>query len=507
MAEQAVQKTKIGKAEKRATHRLIVDAARRVLMRDGPSAVSTVNIAAEAGVAPNIVKERFRNPDELLLAIAVGELLAVSRAARSGGSETRDWVDSSGDALARVMTIARSIGPAEASANPNEIAKSTPSERNGESAGDIGRRIRALGARQSNAAADLVAALEAASSHLSALEGGPAVVTPGSNVGPPNSSEPGAAKAFLATARQAANEAATARAKSPGRRRNPVARLWSSSSAPGNAKRRGRAFLLACIVPFPLMAAGYFVLHANVNGANLPAIGGAKPATVAESVAHTPLVLASLPQTGLAPLDRLAESAKRGDPKAELLLGLKYLEGDGPARDQSQALHWLQRAAEDGQPLAQYHLGNLYAPEDSVLYNPIEAARWYEAAAGHGNLQAMNNIAVSYAEGSGVAKDPAEAARWFSQAAALGFTTAQFNLAVLYERGDGVPKSAAEAYKWYAIAAARGDEEAQARRDLLKRDLNASELSAAERAAQSFSAEKPDTQANDAPALAEITGG
>ena len=505
MAEQAAEKTKAGKAERRATQRLVVDAARRVLVRDGASAVSTANVAAEAGVAPNVVKDRFRNTDELLLAVAVGELLTVSRAARGGGSESQDWIAKSGDALGRVLTIARTLGPSNAAADLNETKTSAPSDQGGESVGDLGRRIRALGQRQSSAAADLVAALEAASNHLSVLDGTPAAASPETKTAAVSLTKAGpkATNAFLANARQAANDAAAARVQAPRKVGNPIARLLPGSSAvPGNPKRRGRTLLLAGLAPTAVLVAGFFVYSANMSGVNLT-----RPAVVT-STAHTPLVLASLPQTeSSGPLDRLAASAKSGDAKAELLLGLKYLQGDGRPQDQSQAFHWLQRAAEGGQPVAQYHLGNLYAPDGSVLFNPMEAARWYEAAAGQGNLQAMNNIAVSYAEGTGVAKNPAEAAQWLLKAATLGFTTAQFNLAVMYERGDGVERSLVDAYKWYAIAAASGDEEAQARRDLVRRDLTPPERITAERAAQTFHAEAPEPQANDAPPLADIVGG
>ena len=142
--------------------------------------------------------------------------------------------------------------------------------------------------------------------------------------------------------------------------------------------------------------------------------------------------------SGIAAGDRIAQLANAGNPTAETILGLKFLDGQGVAVDQSQAGKWLARAAEQGQPVAQYRLGTMYERGLGFAADPVKAAKWYEAAATRrqpqGDAQSGRH---ALAEGAGGRKDMAEAVLWFSKAAALGLTDSQFNLAVLYERGDG----------------------------------------------------------------------
>lgn len=231
------------------------------------------------------------------------------------------------------------------------------------------------------------------------------------------------------------------------------------------------------------------------SGAAAPATPETKPAAPKAADASTPskAVQASLPpQAPAAPksappsTDKIAAAANAGNPVAEAIIGLKYLDGQGIAADPVQAAKWLEKSAEAGQAVAQYRLGTMYERGQGVAANPALAAKWYQAAANLGNRKAMHNLAVSFAEGSTGKKDMAESARWFSKAAALGLSDSQFNLAVLYERGDGVPQSLIEAFKWYSIAAASGDAESKTRLSVLQTQLSDPDRAAATRAAQAF---------------------
>ena len=186
------------------------------------------------------------------------------------------------------------------------------------------------------------------------------------------------------------------------------------------------------------------------------------------------------------PVDQLTALANKGNANAELLVGLKYLQGDGVAVNEAEASKWLSLAAAKGEPLAEYRLGTLYERGHGVVTDAAKAAHCYQAAAEKGNRKAMHNLAVAYAEGAGVAKNYTEAARWFSKAATLGLADSQFNLAVLYERGMGVPQSLIDAYKWYAIAAAQGDTESKARVTALSTQISNDDRVAAQKAADSF---------------------
>ena len=223
------------------------------------------------------------------------------------------------------------------------------------------------------------------------------------------------------------------------------------------------------------------------------------------AVHHAATTYASLPSSAT-PLDRLSALANAGNPRAELLIGLKYLHGEDVASDPSRAAQWITKAAEGHEPLAQYWLGSLYERGEGVSKDPVQAIKWYEAAAGQGNWKAMHSLGVAYAQGNGVNKDLFEAARWFERAATLGYVNSQFNLAVLYERGDGVPQSLRDAYKWYVVAAAQGDTESRTRVEALKLQLSPADLAEGDREAQAFHPGEADREANIPPAIADLAG-
>ena len=137
-------------------------------------------------------------------------------------------------------------------------------------------------------------------------------------------------------------------------------------------------------------------------------------------------------------------AAQSGSDRAQLELGLIYLNGAGVAEDDARAAHWLQSSAASGDAVAQYWLATLFEHGKGERADAAEAIRWYEASALQGNLKAMYKLAVSYAEGWGTRQNYGEAARWFSRAGEYGFVNAQYNLGVLYERGFGVPQSLLE---------------------------------------------------------------
>jgi len=233
-----------------------------------------------------------------------------------------------------------------------------------------------------------------------------------------------------------------------------------------------------------------------------------KPAPVhAVPAAPTQPATPKPPQAAaLTPLDKLTQLATAGNAKAELVVGLKYLDGDGVAPNEADAAKWLERAAEQGMAVAQYRLGTMYERGRGVPTDAAKAVHWYQLAAQAGNRKAMHNLAVAYASGTGTAKNMPEAARWFSKAAALGLADSEFNLAVLYERGLGVPQSLLDAYKWYAIAASGGDTESKARIDALSTQLSADDRAAAQHAADGFRAGALDPRANVAPSMSDVAG-
>ncbi|HEX4079256.1 MAG TPA: TetR family transcriptional regulator [Rhizomicrobium sp.] len=200
---------------------------------------------------------------------------------------------------------------------------------------------------------------------------------------------------------------------------------------------------------------------------------------------------------------RLRRLAEAGDPEADLLMGLEYLDRRGAAANEQAAFDWLSRAAARNQPLAQYDLGLMYENGRGVKADAAQAFHWFESAALKGNRRAMHSLATAYAEGWGAPKNLTEAARWFARAAQLGSVNDQFNLGVLYERGMGVPESLPDAYKWYAVAAAQGDQESQVRIAALGPTFAPEDLAAARSAAASFKPEPLVPAANFPPTLVQ----
>ncbi|MGA7674242.1 MAG: TetR family transcriptional regulator [Rhizomicrobium sp.] len=196
--------------------------------------------------------------------------------------------------------------------------------------------------------------------------------------------------------------------------------------------------------------------------------------------------------------------AKAGNAEAQLLLGLKLLNGTGVAMNIETAAGWLERAANGGQPVAQEIIGVLYQTGTGVATDMPKAIRWYETAALLGNVKAMADLGKVYAGGWSEGTDFAKATQWLARAAGFGDVDAQFDLAILYERGQGVPISLADAYKWYAIAAAQGDRDAATQASIVAAQLSPDELWAAKKAAADFKPNPVARAANDTPSRAAL---
>ena len=376
----------------------------------------------------------------------------------------------------------------------------------------------------------------------------PAFGTPGLEA-PPHAAEPVTAENFLTAARRSAQEAAQADTQ-----RGRTGFSWGATSSP-----RPR-YLIPAIIAFIVilaLAAG-LVLSQRMRAANpapamaskpnggvatvapptdtdttvtlAPTNGGFTPAPQSgasngpkgkvlplanQSVRPAPVlpVPGATAQTATMPAspapaanagDRIAQLANAGNPIAETILGLKFLDGQGVPVDLVQAGKWLGRAADHGNAVAQYRLGTMYERGQGTAADPAKAAKWYQAAANQGNRKAMHNLAVAFAAGAMGKKDMAEAARWFSKAAALGLSDSLFNLAVLYERGDGVPQSLIDAYKWSAIAATTGDSESKQRLSALQSQLSDTDRAAAQKSAAGFHATALNRAANVPPEVADL---
>jgi localization factor PodJL len=368
----------------------------------------------------------------------------------------------------------------------------------------------------------------------------------------------GAAVSFLDAARRSAKAAALEKEHANGMR-TPMGSLpWMKPARAEQAEARGKRYAVAGSVfgvavaaslagvvltrsmssPHPQALPVASVAMPAIARQNVPVAVVARPAAVPQAVKpasatiavakpHIPVSAAKAAETtkrlmpaGVAPkaaaalsvtqapaaavvsaMQKVAALANTGDSRAQLLLGLKYLEGDGVAANEAESARWLSRAAQQGEPLAQYRLGTLYERGRGVPASAQQATHWYELAARQGNRKAMHNLAIAFAEGSREPKDEVKAAMWFTRAANLGLADSQFNLAVLYERGMGVKQSLVDAYKWYLIAAAQGDAESKTRAEALSTQIGDADRAAAQQAASGFRPQPLNPSANSTPAF------
>jgi localization factor PodJL len=313
-----------------------------------------------------------------------------------------------------------------------------------------------------------------------------------------------AAETYLSAARRAAKTAAE------------LAEIEQGSNFMASAKQswtRTRIILAACVgvcllmmlvgVAFQYMMPAHkqIVRPVAVIVPPVPHAVAAKPAPVKVATVAKPAPAPAHPDMAVY---RLSALASTGNADAELLLGMRTLDGEGVAQDNAKAAQLFQQSAAQGNAIAQYWLGTLYARGLGVKADPVAALRWYQSAAKKGNVKAMYNLAVANARGNGTKANIAQAAHWFWVSAMQGYVDAQYNLAVLYERGQGVPQSLINAYKWYAIAAGAGDKDSAASIDALKTQLKPAEIAAGEQAAHAYKATPMNAAANTPPDPASL---
>ena len=104
----------------------------------------------------------------------------------------------------------------------------------------------------------------------------------------------------------------------------------------------------------------------------------------------------------------LQKSAEKGNVKAQYILGVRYLTGEGIPEDRNKASEWIHKAAEGGYIDAQYNLGVWYY-EDKQSYRFVSqsnarAFEWIQKAAKQGDIDAQCLLGEMYHYGEGVPK-------------------------------------------------------------------------------------------------------
>lgn len=219
-------------------------------------------------------------------------------------------------------------------------------------------------------------------------------------------------------------------------------------------------------------------------------------------------------------------------PRAQMLLGLAYIAGNGVKRQPDEGLSLLNMAAEQGyadaeyelaevffhraathnqaialfeaaanhgQVRAQFRLGQLYkagevgrsASRTSTVHRDTAphlklAFEWFHKAAEQGDVEAMFEQGQMHAQGLGTTQNFEAAEKCYQQAAEKGHAKAAFNLGFLFAHGQGVEQDDIRAYQWYRISELAGYALAKSSGALCLKRLNEKQKELAEWRAESF---------------------
>lgn len=104
-------------------------------------------------------------------------------------------------------------------------------------------------------------------------------------------------------------------------------------------------------------------------------------------------------------LSKLRAEAAQGDREKQYDLAMRYVAGDGVARNEKQAIKWLEKAARMGHVQSQYALGVVYQEGEPGEKSLPQAVKWFSQAARNGSAAASYALGQMYYEGHAVAQN------------------------------------------------------------------------------------------------------
>jgi hypothetical protein len=126
------------------------------------------------------------------------------------------------------------------------------------------------------------------------------------------------------------------------------------------------------------------------------------------------------------------------------------------AADTTWAMHFFGLAGEQGHARAQVLLGIMFLEGADTPENAAEARRWFQCAAEQGDLEAQLRLGLLSSAGrQETAQDVREKLKWIGRAADGGHATAQLIMGISCRTGRDMPQNLVEAYKWLSLAASR----------------------------------------------------
>lgn len=160
----------------------------------------------------------------------------------------------------------------------------------------------------------------------------------------------------------------------------------------------------------------------------------------------------------------LQSLADKKNPKAQYLLALFYLRGEGVPLDRNKGIKYIKQSAEQNLPIAQLYLASLYSGSDKKFpVNYPQAIHWYQLASMNSLKQGDKRISASadyvigriYLLGKLGKSDPVLALKYFKSAADKGLPEAQNDIFYYYWNGVGVQKNQSIALNYLRRAASQ----------------------------------------------------
>lgn len=176
----------------------------------------------------------------------------------------------------------------------------------------------------------------------------------------------------------------------------------------------------------------------------------------ADSIRAVGLYTRSIKEGNKKLLERLIESADKGNVFSQVFVAQCLQKGIGTKKNPVKAEEYYAKAARKGSVDADRELGVMLL--NAKNFN--EALKYFKAGAKKDDLSCTFFYGKMTAEGKGCKQDPVQGMIQIQKAAEGGFANAQLYLGKAYYEGTGVRKDAAQGFKWLLQGAQNGNSNA-----------------------------------------------
>ncbi len=136
--------------------------------------------------------------------------------------------------------------------------------------------------------------------------------------------------------------------------------------------------------------------------------------------------------------DLLKPCADSGHPRAQNLLGMMYLNGDGIEKNEKVGFGYIEKSALQAYPAAEFNLGRLYKEGVGCELDYKKALEWFQVSAEHGNQRGFYSIGYMHMKGLGTGQSYPKAIEFFKKS---DYPMAKHWLAYSYYFGYGVEEN------------------------------------------------------------------